>query len=76
MKLADKYSLVRFEEACQRALIYTPRPSFKTIQTILKTGQDKLVNQQQSDRKVSTRKDAATYGFVRGADYFGGRDNE
>ena len=72
MKLADKYSLVRFEEACGRALSYTPRPSFKAIQTILKTGQDKLA----SNPKVSARKDAESYSFVRGADYFGGRDNE
>ncbi|WP_318036659.1 hypothetical protein [Dethiobacter alkaliphilus] len=76
MKLADKYSLFRFEEACQRALSYTPSPSFKAIQTILKTGQDKLASQDQPDRKVSTKKDATSYGFVRGAGYFGGRDNE
>lgn len=74
MKLADKYSISRFEEACQRALSYTPSPSFKTIQTILKTGQDRL--SVQSDRQKVTKNDAETYGFVRGADYYGGKDND
>jgi hypothetical protein len=73
MKLADKYSISRFEEACQRALSYTPSPSLKSIQMILKTGQDKVpVN---SDRPVA-KPDAETYGFVRGADYFVVRDND
>jgi hypothetical protein len=73
MKLADKYSLTRFEEACQRALSYTPSPSFKTIQTILKTGQDKVPVT--PDRQV-TKHDAETHGFVRGANYYGGKDND
>ena len=74
MKLADKYSLSRFEEACGRALSYTPSPSFKTIQTILKTGQDKVPSQ--PDRGQVTKRDAKTFGFVRGADYYGGKDND
>ena len=65
MKLADKYSLTRLEEACQRGLSYTPSPSYKTIQTILKTGQDKLKTE--APKNVTTGK-----GFGRGADYFGG----
>ena len=44
MKLADKHSIERVEKACERALPYTPRPTLKSIQTILKTGQDKLPN--------------------------------
>jgi len=74
MKLADKYSISRLEEACQRALSYTPSPSLKTIQTILKTGQDKAMAQ--SDRQEVTRRDTKTHGFVRGANYYGGKDND
>lgn len=74
MKLADKYSISRFEEACQRALSYTPSPSFKTIQTILKTGQDRV--SLQSDRQKVTKHDTETYGFVRGADYYGGKNDD
>ncbi|MDZ4042817.1 MAG: IS21 family transposase, partial [Eubacteriales bacterium] len=74
MKLADKYSLVRFEDACQRALSYTPSPSYKTVQTILKTGQDRVKVLSEQEKKPKTN--AETHGFVRGADYYGGRDND
>jgi transposase len=40
LKLADRYSLVRLESACTRALSYTPNPSYKNISTILVSGQD------------------------------------
>lgn len=72
MKLADKYSLSRLEEACQRALNYTPNPSFKTVQTILKTGQDKMP----ASPNPVTKPNAETHSFVRGADYYGGRDHD
>ncbi len=41
LKLAEQYSPQRLESACAKAFFYTPRPSVKSIQTILKTGQDK-----------------------------------
>ena len=31
LKLADKYSVVRLENACVRALSFTPQPSYKSI---------------------------------------------
>ena len=34
LKLADKYTPERLENACKRALEYTPRPSLKNIQAI------------------------------------------
>lgn len=73
MKLGDKYSLLRLEEACQRALSYTPSPSFKSIQTILKTGQDKMPA---SPNPTNVERKAESFGFTRGADYYGGRDND
>jgi len=42
IKLADKYSVVRLEAACKKALFYTPMPSYKSVKTILPTGQDKI----------------------------------
>ena len=42
LKLADKYSVTRLENACVRALSFTPQPSYKSIKNILVTGQDKL----------------------------------
>lgn len=34
LKLADKYSNERLENACKKALPFTPRPSLKNIQAI------------------------------------------
>jgi transposase len=65
LKLGDKYSLARLENACKRALSYTPSPSFKTIQTILATGQDKVSEQQ------PVQSSSSKHGFVRGAEYYG-----
>ncbi|MZQ75496.1 MAG: IS21 family transposase [Peptoclostridium sp.] len=67
LKLADKYSVNRLEAACEKALSYTPNPSYKSIQTILKTGQDKLVKEE----PPSESKETASFGFTRGAGYYG-----
>ena len=42
LKLADRYSAQRLESACRKALSYTTSPSLKSVQTILKSGQDRL----------------------------------
>ena len=68
MKLADRYSTERIENACSRALAYTPNPSLKNIQTILKTGQDKVKPDVAEEKPKSTGR----YGFTRGASYFEG----
>lgn len=69
LKLADKYSAERLENACKKALSYTPRPSLKNIQTILSSGQDKVPDEmRESEKKPETQ-----YGFTRGADYYEGR---
>ena len=67
IKLADKYSVKRVEAACQRALSFTPVPSYKSVKTILVTGQDKIA-EEPAPAKADT---AATYGFTRGAEYYG-----
>lgn len=66
LKLADKYTPERLENACKRALEYTPRPSLKNIQAILASGQDKVVPDQDVAKHSSSQ-----YGFTRGADYYG-----
>ena len=66
LKLADKYSVSRLEAACQKALSYTPYPSYKSVKNILTTGQDKA-----SDNTLpqdNTNPD--DYGYTRGADYY------
>lgn len=66
LKLADKYTPERLENACKRALEYTPRPSLKNIQAILASGQDKAIPEQSTATASSSR-----YGFTRGAEYYG-----
>jgi hypothetical protein len=64
LKMSDQYSSERLEAACIKALRYTPRPPYKTIQTILKTGQDKI-----SDKSAPPPA-PSEFGFTRGADYY------
>ncbi|MFK3958828.1 IS21 family transposase [Guptibacillus hwajinpoensis] len=73
IKLADKYSIERVELACERILSYTPRPKLKSIQTILKTGQDKLPIETTLRKSIKQENENA-YGFTRGANYYGGKD--
>lgn len=68
LKLADQYSSQRLEAACERALGYTQTPSFKNVQTILRTGQDK----QKEEALPPTS--SSEYGLTRGANYYNGRD--
>jgi transposase len=70
LKLADRYSVTRLESACARALSYTPSPSYKNISTILKSGQDKLGQQ---EMEMPDNEEANQYGFTRGADYYRGQ---
>jgi hypothetical protein len=69
LKLSDKYTPERLEAACARALSYTLRPSYKGISTILKAGQDKIVSE-------ATPKKPIVQGFVRGAEYYKGGDDD
>jgi len=66
IKLADKYSVVRLEAACKKALFYTPVPSYKSVKTILSTGQDKI----DDSSEPVTPGNASLYGFTRGAEYY------
>ena len=67
LKLADKYAFNRLEAACEKALSYTPKPSYKSVQTILKTCQDKILKEE----TITNNIDSDSFGFTRGADYYG-----
>jgi len=69
LKLSDKYSAERLENACKRALTYTPRPSLKNVQAILNSGQDKI-----QDDISPPPSSSSQYGFTRGADYYDRRE--
>jgi transposase len=71
LKLADKYSLYRLEAACSRALSYTPNPSYKNISTILKTGQDTIVEETHATENPMRDESNNQHSFTRGANYYG-----
>ena len=50
-------------------LSYTPHPSFKNVQAILKSGQDKLIKDSSTNNS-----NASEYGITRGAEYYRGDD--
>lgn len=66
LKLADRYSPQRLENACQKALSYTAFPSLKSVQSILRSGQDKLLAEDASARPEESK----AYRFTRGAGYY------
>jgi len=70
LRLADKYSVDRLESACNKALSYTPHPSYKSVKNILTTGQDKAMT---GNSQKSSADKQADYGFTRGASYYGGK---
>jgi transposase len=65
LKLTDKFPPERVENACHKALTFTAQPSFKSIQSILRSGQDKLCEELEP-----TSKKASQYSFTRGAEYY------
>jgi transposase len=72
LHLADKYSAIRLEAACEKAISFSPYPSLRSIQAVLKSGRDRLPD---SEDKEPEQSEASLYGFVRGADYYKGGDN-
>ena len=66
LKSADKYSPARLEAACKKALTFSPAPSLKSVQAILKSGQDRLPPEETVQSKHETRQ----HRFTRGAGYY------
>jgi hypothetical protein len=74
LKLSDKYSVERIENACERVLSFTLQPGLKNIQAVLRSGQDKLLHKADTSQPTP---DTSPYGFTRGAGYYdSGRDGE
>jgi hypothetical protein len=71
LKLSDTYSALRLEQACNRtfgsrALSFTERPSLKSIQIILKSGQDNLPKEE----PAPFLPEASSSRFTSGKEYF------
>ena len=63
LKLTERYSVMRLEVACQKALSYTANPSYKSIKNILSAKTDKPPIEPESTRK--------SHGITRGSAYYG-----
>ena len=66
LKMSEKYSSARLEAACQKALLYTSSPSYKSIRNILVAGKD------QSDSVAANLEPTHNeHALTRGAEYYG-----
>lgn len=68
VKLSDKYSQARLENACKLALSRLSNPTYKNIKLILESGQDDVKQEHES----TTNKEDTTYAFTSGTEYYGG----
>ena len=67
LKMSDKYSPARLEEACRKALNYTQSPSYKSVSNILATSNNNST--QSKDNSADTHK-GSSKSITRGADYY------
>lgn len=69
LKLSEKYSEARLENACKLALSNISKPSYRNIRLILQSGQDLKEAKEQK-----TQNEDYKYAYVRGKDYYGKND--
>ena len=67
LKLSDKYTAHRLENACQLALQHIPNPTYKNIRLILEAGQD----EKESENRLPESSD--DHALIRGSSYYGGK---
>ena len=63
MKAAEKYGDSRTERTCEKLLTVTVQPSLRSIITILKNGQDKLISDSKSSGQTCRKR---SNGITRG----------
>ena len=66
LKLAARYCPHRLEGGCRKARSYTTSPSLKSVRSILKSGQDKLLDKDAPARPEKPK----AHKFTRGAGYY------
>ncbi|MHB8962745.1 MAG: IS21 family transposase [Saccharofermentanales bacterium] len=69
LKLSERHSEKRLEAACQRALSFSQTPSYKVVQTILKTDQDLALAEKEPEATT-------LHAFTRGASHYGRMSHE
>jgi transposase len=66
LHLSGKYSREKLENACGRVRGFSQRPSYKAVESVLKSGADSP-----AEKKIEQVDIALQYGFLRGAKYYG-----
>ena len=66
LKMSEKYSSVRLEAACQKALLYTSSPSYKSIRNILAAWKE-----QPDSIAANPETTHNEHALTRGAEYYG-----
>lgn len=67
LKLSDKYTAARLENACKLALSHIPNPTYKNIRLILEAGQD------EAEIPQKDLNESDEHALVRGSAYYGGK---
>ena len=67
LKLSDKYTAVRLENACKLALAHIPNPTYKNIRLILEAGQD------EAEQPLRDQDESEEHAIIRGSSYYGGK---
>ena len=70
LKLAERKSPQKLEEACAKALKYSNSPSYKSIKNILAA--DKGTKSPSEPAAAKPQDDSSQYGITRGARHYGG----
>lgn len=71
-KMERRYSKYEIERACKMIISMTNRPTVKSIQSLLVSNKKNDAEQELKRKSENTNKH---YGFMRGAAYYGGVDN-
>lgn len=73
LKLAEKHSPSKLEEACSRALLYSRTPSYKSIKNLLAAMKEDSDPVSQNPDSISSETQSQARGITRGARYYGGK---
>ncbi len=76
LKLADKYSAERLENACRVALDHLTNPRYKNIRLILEAGQDRPDSKENQASEAESTDPVNRFTHLRGAAYYGGGRHE
>lgn len=71
LSIEKKHGADKLENACQRALAYTPNPSFRIIKTIITADEQRVTNEQAHESAQNSE-----YAINREAGYYGRTENE